>query len=609
MPVRATAPSRDPLKWSRLNDHDTPVDGPVRENTRLRAIACLLLLAIYFAVLAADGLGAYFTPDDGGNLVNMHEYWERSLGDMAGSALRVVTGAYRPLGGIYYLALYRLAGFHPLPFRAVCLSLMLANLFLAFALLRRLSGSLEAALLGALLLAHHPALLWLFYSSGTIYEILCFLFYYLALLCYCRWRQEGAAILSWGRLALLLVLTACALDSKEMAMTLPATLWLFELTYFPPRWRSWRDVARFAARQGRGAWAAALLTALAIAAKLLTANPLSNDPRYHVHAFRSVIEAMRGYQAALLYLDLYRGEVSTAGLLLLWTAMATLALAFRSRPMKFGLCLMIATLAPLSVIEPRGGYMLYLPLMGWALFWGSFFAELCDRLAGVAAPSGLGVALRRACFILAAAAIVGGHARLRAQRTPGIHREQAEARRMMGQLRELHPRLDGVSFLLLENDRLPRGWGLMFFTQLAYANPGIILERTSMMDRPPTPAEITLYDHVFVDDGVRLRETPVPPRTGAERPLEVRFQPARVRPGDTYRVFLPELAGQTIDVVIRSTLKAWRLVVARKWCTLDASGSAILETPQLPRQSISVLRVRSQEGRWMPASGVIEVAR
>jgi hypothetical protein len=583
------------------------VDGPVRGKTRFGTIACLLLLAIYFAVFAADGLGAYFTPDDGGNLVNMHEYWEHSLGDMAGSALRVVTGAYRPLGGIYYLALYRLAGFHPLPFRAVCLSLMLANLFLAFAVLRRLSGSVEAALLGALLLAHHPALLWLFYSSGTIYEILCFLFYYLALLCYCRWRQEGAATLSWGRLALLLVLTGCALDSKEMAMTLPVALLLFELTYFPPRWRSWRDIARFAAAQGRGALAAALLAALAIAAKLLTANPLSDDARYHIHSLGSVMDAMRGYQAALLYLDLYRGQVSTAGLLLLWMALATLAFAFRSRPMKFGLCLMITTLAPLSVIEPRGGYMLYLPLMGWALYLGSLFAEVCDRLARVAAPLSLGVVLRRACVILAAAAIAGGHARLRAQRTPAIHREQAEARRIMRQLRELHPRLDGSSFLLLENDGLPRGWGLMFFTQLAYANPGIILERTNMMDRPPAPAEMTRYDHVFVDDGVQLREAPVPPGTGAVRPVDVQFEPARIRPGGTYRVFLPELAGQTIDVVIRSSRKPWYLMVARKWCTLDASGRAILEAPKLPPQSISMLRVRSQESRWMPASGAIEI--
>jgi hypothetical protein len=42
---------------------------------------------------------------------------------------------------------------------------------------------------------------------------------------------------------------------------------------------------------------------------------------------------------------------------------------------------------------------------------------------------------------------------------------------------------------------------------------------------------------------------------------------------------------------------------------LDASGSATFETPELPRQSISVLQVRSQESRWKPASGVIEIAR
>jgi hypothetical protein len=305
--------------------------------TRFRAIACLLLLAAYFAVFAADGLGAYFTPDDGGNLVNMHEYWEHSLGDMARSALRVVTGAYRPLGGVYYLALYRLAGFHPLAFRAVALSLMLANLLLAFVLLRRLSGSIEAALLGALLLAHHPGLVWLFYSSGMIYEILCFLFYYLALLFYWKWRQEDTVNLNWRRMTLLLALTACALDSKEMAMTLPAALLLFELIYFPPQWRSWRDVARFAVGPGRGALATALLTVPVIAAKLLTSNFLTNDPRYPVHSFRNVIDAARGYQSTLLYLDFNRGDVSTAELLLLWAVMAALALAFRSRPMKFGL--------------------------------------------------------------------------------------------------------------------------------------------------------------------------------------------------------------------------------------------------------------------------------
>ncbi|MGO9258970.1 MAG: hypothetical protein ACLQU1_22005 [Bryobacteraceae bacterium] len=138
-------PSR-PAKMVVLFDRDKPADGSAKGETRFSVnataprlrelwspekrglrIACLLVIASYFAGSATDGLRAYFTPDDGSNLINMHGVWEHSLADMAGAALRVATGAYRPLGGIYYLVLYRLAGFHPLPFRAVCLSLMLVN--------------------------------------------------------------------------------------------------------------------------------------------------------------------------------------------------------------------------------------------------------------------------------------------------------------------------------------------------------------------------------------------------------------------------------------------------------------------------------------------------
>src|SRR5258708_23804640 len=263
---------------------------------RLLRFGCPALLAAYFAGFAADGLPAYFTADDGGCLLYMHEYWEHSRGDMAVAALRVVTPAFRPLGGIYYFALYSLAGFHPLPFRAVCLGLMLCNLMLAFALLRRLSGSIAAAFLGCVLLAHHPALLWLDYTTATIDEILCFLFYYSALLLDVRWRQAGAGTLSWRRVAVLLALTAAALDSKEMAMTLPAALFLFELIYFPRGRRSWRGIA-----------ATAVLIVPAIAAKVLTHNPLGDDPHYAIRSAASAVDAMRGFLSALLYGDLYAG--------------------------------------------------------------------------------------------------------------------------------------------------------------------------------------------------------------------------------------------------------------------------------------------------------------
>jgi len=205
--------------------------GRTAPDRRWTVAASVLFLVVYFVRSASRGLNAYFTQDDGGNLLNMHQYWSHSMAYVLGSALRVITGAYRPLGGVYYFALYKLAGFNPLPFRAVCLALMLANVLLAFALLRRLSDSLTAALFGAVLIVNHPTVLELLYSSGTIYEILCFLFYFLTMRCYFVWRQAGRhageTTLSWRRLAVILVLTGCALDSKEMAMTLPAACLLY----------------------------------------------------------------------------------------------------------------------------------------------------------------------------------------------------------------------------------------------------------------------------------------------------------------------------------------------------------------------------------------------
>jgi len=136
----------------------------------------LLFLISYFMLSARDGLHAYFTQDDGGNLIEGHQCWKTSVLQQLGYVLCTFTPAFRPLGGLYYIIVYRLAGFNPLAFRAICLSLVLLNVILTFAVIRAFSGSTQAAFLGAMLLAYHPALLWLFYSSGTIYEILCFLF-------------------------------------------------------------------------------------------------------------------------------------------------------------------------------------------------------------------------------------------------------------------------------------------------------------------------------------------------------------------------------------------------------------------------------------------------
>ena len=453
--------------------------------SRLVLPASLALLAIYFAVSAAGGLHAYFTQDDAGNLLTMHRYFEHSILSELGSAVQVVTPAYRPLGGLYYFTLYRLAGFNPLPFRAVCLALMLGNVWLAFSLLRRLSGSLEAGLLGAILMANHPAVLELLYSSGTIYEILCFLFYFLTVRWYLIWRQAG--LLSWKQMAAILALTACALDSKEMAMTLPGALALVEVIYFARPCRSWRAPL-----------AAAALVLPTLAVKVLTRNPLSEDPHYASHSFHSMLEGMRAYQGFLLYGNLFGGRLSAAGLVALWVAMLGLALLLRSRAMKFGLLFLIGSLLPVCLIERRGGYMLYIPLLGWALYVASLFQHLLEGLIGLI-PRRHRVAqlVKVAAFVAFAMLIVKVHSAKLAPYSSWYRRDQNDMRRIIDRLLAVHPQLPPGSRLLLLDDPLPGDYALLLLARMAYGDPALEVDRMKMLPQAPVADELIRYDHVL----------------------------------------------------------------------------------------------------------------
>jgi hypothetical protein len=532
-------------------DRASEAGRPSRD--RLLTAASLLLLALYFIVSSRHGWRAYFTQDDAGNLLAMHNYWQHSLLDEIWAALRVVSGMVRPLGAIFYFTLYKLAGYNPLPFRAVCLTLILANLLLAFALLRRLSGSIAAALFGGIILANHPALLELFYSSGTIYEILCFLFYFLAVWLYLGWRQAGV-VPSWRRLAILLALTGLALDSKEMAMTLPGALLLVELIYVPKASRSWR-----------GALLTAMLVVPTVLVKALTHNPLSNDPAYAGHSLHGLLEAMRAYQNFLLYGDLFQGGLSIAGLLVLWLAMAAAALFLRSRPMIFGGLFLIGSLVPVSLISRRGGYLLYIPLLGWALYIACLFERvfLHHRLS---------LPIKAAAFAIAAVFVVRLHAAKLAPYAAYTRQEQGDMRRVIDALRKAHPRLPRGATLLLTDDLLPPILTLDLLAPVAYGDPTLELERIKMRYQPLAGDDVTHFDYVL-GGGWKLRDI---------------RGPSDPRPPVT----LAQYAGQTVDLRIRTS--SARTIVRN--CKLDAAGRPAIAGP------IEIHWIRPAGGEWMSVS-------
>src|SRR5207302_10969755 len=115
--------------------------------------------------------------------------------------LRYWSSAYRPLGGLFYVAIYRIFGLHPLPFRIACFGLLALNLALLWRFTLRLSGSREVAFIALLLGGYHAWFVDLYYSTGTVYDLLCYAFYLSAFNVYLGVRAQ-APVLAWRHLVI-----------------------------------------------------------------------------------------------------------------------------------------------------------------------------------------------------------------------------------------------------------------------------------------------------------------------------------------------------------------------------------------------------------------------
>jgi protein O-mannosyl-transferase len=217
------------------------------------------LLAVLVGLAWANGLDGAFTYDDkvevvGNRTIRTLEQWNAIIG----------YNASRPMVILSWALDWRLWGLDPTGYHAVNLAIHLLNAGLVFLLgeqlCRRLAmpRPLVPALVAAALWAVHPMTTEaVTYITGRS-ESLCATFYLGAVLCWVRWRQGGDLF----QLAVALGSFLLAAATKEVAVTIPATLVMLELLLPGPRpmgRRGWLALAPF--------WV--LLAAAAIARKLL----------------------------------------------------------------------------------------------------------------------------------------------------------------------------------------------------------------------------------------------------------------------------------------------------------------------------------------------------
>ena len=604
-----------------------PIDSSLAPAPAARPLELLHALGpvfcvCYFLWLAGDGLNDFFTSDDALNLAYLHGYFHIPVSEIFQQALAVFTTGYRPVGGLFYRLLYSVFGFDPFPFRVAAFTLMGINLFLAYKLVRILSGSREAALVATFLLSYNASFWELYHNTGTIYEILCFGFFASAFLVYLGARQ-GSGRLGTKKIAYVLILYGCALGSKEMAVSFPVALLLYEVFYHPNQFRRRDALAGLLQPHFLLIAVLAIVTALFSAVKLLSNNPLGGHPGYIPDlSFGQFSTALDHFLPRWLYWP----SLDEGGTLALVLAACSVAFLTRAKELMFGICFLLAALLPIAFILPRSGFAFYLPALGCVLFLGSAIARMIRRVFRLAeSVPGLGshqdlrfVALRGVPFLGFVLMVTPIHRATPGEATIGSHSESW--RQIISDLQNIHSTFPDRAVLSFEDDPYPNSYTntLLFLIQLAYNNPTIRVERRGELGLHPRE-EQRFFSFTVRERRVEPVLRPLSAVDSSQNAMRIAFQPETVRPGENISVQLEEFAGVTIDVYwnIYATDSRFheggeRYIqgMSPKWCSFDKEGLCLAPLPKhFPQSRIEIYVRESGKEQWRPTVGVLKVLR
>ena len=352
--------------------HNTTPAG-AHDCTRVDAI-CLLFLVAYFLHFAVAARHGGFREDE---MMNLWTYWY--VGPVQSLfALAKLTPHYRPGGALYYLPLYHFFGLNPFPYRIVQIGILAFSVPIAYYLALLLASSRSVALLAVLAFCYHPYVASVVFVGAFIYDVLCGLFYFAALTYYVHIREKGVYLRPL-ELVLFLVLYVFALNSKEMAVTLPVIVLIYELLK-SPRWTSWKAFLSWSWRDAGPALIAGIITAFYVYGKIgATGSHRTSEPYRPIYSWHNFVTSNASFVGELLYA---LQAITPTALLLLWAAVFIYAFLRRDRMLRLMALWIVIVPLPMAFILPiRVGGCLYLLLFGWAMIGAR---ASCDLIAFVA---------------------------------------------------------------------------------------------------------------------------------------------------------------------------------------------------------------------------------
>lgn len=350
---------------------------------------CVAVLIAYFLHFALPALRGGFREDE---MMNMGICWcagalKSLLANIVFWKLFLCSGCalydlplylYRPGGALYYLPLYHFFGLDPLPYRIVQISILVASIPLVYYLSRRLAFSRSIAFLAVLTLCYHPRLAGLVFVGAFIYDVLCGFFFFAALAYYVNIRERGAS-LSPLQLLGFLALYVLALNCKEMAVTLPVIVLIYEFL----KSQSWSDSKAFLhwiRTDAAPSLIAGLLTVFYVYGKLHGTGSLASlDPYRPKYSWDNFTASNAKFVGQLLFAG---HTITPTALLLLWAVVFIYAFVRRDRTLQLMAFWIVIVPLPVAFIVPmRGDASLYLLLFGWAVIFAKVVFDLITLIS------------------------------------------------------------------------------------------------------------------------------------------------------------------------------------------------------------------------------------
>lgn len=415
---------------------------------------CVGVLVAYFLHFAVQSLPAHFRADD---LRNMVDYWSLGWWNALRANLRFWSSA-RPLAALYYLPLHAWFDLNPRPFRIATIALVAAAIPLAYAAARSLTRSRSVGFLAAFAWCYHPQLANLVFINAFIFDVLCSLFYFAALALYVSVREQDRVLRSW-EVAAIFLFYVCALNAKEMAVTLPLLVLIYEiLRYYHAKEREpflhWVGRYTTPALVG-GAIAAVYLYAKTYGPGGVMAHPEFFESYIPHYSWEAFIASNSKFLSQFLFL-FPKHNLSGAVLLAMWGFVFCYAFLRRDRVLELMAFWVVLTPLPLAFVAPRGGAPLVVILFGWAMIFANAVADLAMLIAKSLVRNKLPPRLVRvASVVLFAVALAGCVERQHSRVAPGWLRVGAKEAQLIEAFRALNLQPKPGSRILLTIDAVP----------------------------------------------------------------------------------------------------------------------------------------------------------